>query len=168
MQRAAVNRVRHFNRTVTEGIGVLDGHFMGRDRPVGEARILWEIGSNGVEVRALRVRLGLDSGYVSRVLRSLERHKLIRVRASGADRRVRHASLTKAGVAERAELNRRSDALASRILEPLNQRQRARLLDAMHDVERLIEASMIQFAVEDAMSADAQWCLSQYFAELNE
>jgi GNAT superfamily N-acetyltransferase len=121
-----------------------------------------------VEVRTLRARLGLDSGYVSRVLRALERHKLVKVRAGGRDRRVRYASLTKAGLAERAELDRRSDALASRILQPLNDRQRTRLLDAMRDVERLIEASMIQFGVEDPGSPDAQWCLAQYFAELNE
>jgi GNAT superfamily N-acetyltransferase len=120
-----------------------------------------------VFVGALRARLGLDSGYVSRVLRSLERHKLARVRTSRSDRRVRHAYLTKAGLAERAELDRLSDALASRILEPLNDRQRATLLAAMTDVERLIEASMVRFAVEDPTSADAQSCLQQYFAELN-
>jgi hypothetical protein len=51
MQNAAIHQVRRFNRTVTEGIGVLDSHFLGRDRPVGEARVLWEIGSNGVEGR---------------------------------------------------------------------------------------------------------------------
>lgn len=164
----AISQVRRFNRTVTEGIGVLDSHFMGRDRPVGEARLLWEIGTGGVEVRALRARLGLDSGYVSRVLRSLERHKLVRVRASGADGRVRYASLTKAGLAERAELDRLSDSLASRILEPLNERQRATLLAAMSDIERLIEASMVRFAVEDPESPEAKWCLEQYFAELNE
>jgi DNA-binding MarR family transcriptional regulator/GNAT superfamily N-acetyltransferase len=168
MQRAAIQRVRRFNRTVTEGIGVLDSHFLGRDRPVGEARVLWEIGAEGVEVRALRARLGLDSGYVSRVLRSLERHRLVRVRASRSDGRVRHAHLTKAGLAERAELDRLSNGLASRILEPLNDRQRTRLLEAMTDVERMIEASMIRFAVEDPASEDARWCLKQYFRELNQ
>lgn len=167
MKDAAITQVRRFNRTVTEGIGVLDSHFLGRDRPVGEARLLWEIGDRGVEVRALRARLGLDSGYVSRVLRSLERHQLARVRTSPGDRRVRHAYLTKLGLAERGELDRLSNALASRILEPLNQRQRARLLEAMTDVERLIEASLVRFAVEDPDSPDARWCLHQYFAELN-
>ncbi|MGH9200786.1 MAG: GNAT family N-acetyltransferase [Vicinamibacterales bacterium] len=167
MPNSAIGHVRRFNRTVTEGLGVLDSHFLGRDRPVGEARLLWEIGTDGIEVRTLRARLGLDSGYVSRVLRSLERHKLARVRTSRADRRVRHAFLTRAGLAERAELDRRSDLLASRILEPLNERQRSTLLAAMIDVERLIEASMITFAVEEPTSSDAQACLQQYFAELN-
>jgi DNA-binding MarR family transcriptional regulator/N-acetylglutamate synthase-like GNAT family acetyltransferase len=167
MQQTAIHQVRRFNRTVTEGIGVLDSHFMGRERPVGEARLLWEIGTNGVEVRTLRTRLGLDSGYVSRVLRSLERQKLVRVRTSTGDGRVRHAYLTRSGLAERKELDRLSDALAGRILDPLNEKQRARLLTAMTDVERLIEASMVCFAVEDPESADANWCLQQYFDELN-
>ncbi len=165
--QTAIRQVRRFNRTVTEGIGVLDSHFMGRDRPVGEARILWEIGTEGVEVRALRARLGLDSGYISRVLRSLERHKLVRVRASGSDRRVRHVTLTGSGLAERAELDRLSDSLASRILEPLNEGQRARLLAAMKDIERLIEASLVKFAIEDPDTADARSCLDRYFAELD-
>jgi DNA-binding MarR family transcriptional regulator/GNAT superfamily N-acetyltransferase len=164
---SVIDRVRRFNRAVAEGIGVLDGHFLGRNRPVGEARVLWEIGKDGSELRALRARLGLDSGYLSRVLRSLERQQLARVRASTADERVRYASLTRAGQAERRELDRRSDALASRILEPLNERQRATLLAAMSEVERLIEASLVTFAVEDASSADARWCFEQYFVELN-
>ena len=164
---SVIDRVRRFNRAVAEGIGVLDGHFLGRNRPVGEARVLWEIGKDGSEVRALRARLGLDSGYVSRVLRSLERQQLARVRTSTADERVRYAYLTKAGQAERRELDCRSDALASRILEPLNERQRATLLAAMSEVERLIEASLVTFAVDDAASADARWCFEQDFAELD-
>src|SRR5262245_17591056 len=57
----AVQQVRRFNRTVTEGVGALDDHFLGRALPLGEARLLWEIGSDGIEIRALRGRLGLDS-----------------------------------------------------------------------------------------------------------
>ena len=64
--------VRSFNRTVGAHIGTLNDHFLGGDRPYGEARLLWEIGPDGAEVRELRDRLRLDSGYVSRMLRSLE------------------------------------------------------------------------------------------------
>jgi DNA-binding MarR family transcriptional regulator/GNAT superfamily N-acetyltransferase len=167
MSRAAIARVRRFNRAVTDGIGVLDRRFLGTARPYGEARLLWEIGAAGIEVRALRARLGLDSGYVSRLLRSLERQKLAAVSAGEADARVRHARLTRAGLAERAELDRRSDALAARILEPLNRRQREALLTAMAVVERLIAASLVTFAIEPPQSADARWCLEQYYAELN-
>src|SRR5690606_16800601 len=68
----AVATARAFNRIVTQRIGALDAHYLARDRPLGESRLLWEIGPEGCDVRALRTRLGLDSGYLSRLLRSLE------------------------------------------------------------------------------------------------
>lgn len=164
---SSIQQVRSFNRTVTESIGALRDDFLGRDRPLGESRLLWEIGPEGAEVRTLRERLGLDSGYISRVLRSLERQGLITVRASSGDGRVRLAHLTKAGFAERTELDRRSDALAAGILEPLSDRQRELLVTAMGQVDRLLQASMVRFALEDPTTPDARWCLDQYFAELN-
>jgi len=163
----SIERVRSFNRTVAEGIGLLDDRFLGRGRPVGESRLLWEIGADGAEIRGLRARLGLDSGYVSRVLRSLGHQGLVRIRVSRADRRVRRACLTRKGLAERAVLDRRSDALAERLLDPLNDAQRAALVAAMASVDRLLQASMVRFEVEPPRSADARWCLGQYFAELN-
>jgi DNA-binding MarR family transcriptional regulator/GNAT superfamily N-acetyltransferase len=167
MDALAIAQVRSFNRTVTEGIGALDDRFLSRARPLGEARLLWEIGPDGAEVRALRARLSLDSGYVSRLLRSLTQQGLVRVRATKDDRRVRSAVLTKAGLAERAELDRRSDALALRILEPLSKRQRAALVAAMTEVERLLQSSMVRFAIEDPTTPDARWCFEQYFGELD-
>jgi DNA-binding MarR family transcriptional regulator/GNAT superfamily N-acetyltransferase len=167
MATRAVQQVRSFNRTVTEGVGALDDHFLGRPRPLGESRLLWEIGPDGTEVRALRMRLNLDSGYISRVLRSLEKQGLVRVAVGRGDRRLRTASLTRAGLAECAELDRRSDALAERVLEPLTESQRAALVAAMTEVERLLQASMVRFAIEDPGTTDARWCLEQYFAELD-
>jgi DNA-binding MarR family transcriptional regulator/GNAT superfamily N-acetyltransferase len=167
MDEPAVQQVRSFNRTVAERIGALDDHFLGRARPMGEARILWEIGPEGVEIRVLRARLALDSGYLSRVLRSLERQNLVLISTSTGDRRVRLVHLTEMGISERAELDRRSDKVALGILEPLGARQRARLVAAMRDVERLLLASMVRLAIEDPASADALWCIEQYFAELD-
>src|SRR5262249_54230620 len=141
--------------------------FLGRSRPLGEARLLWEIGTGGADIRELRSRLGLDSGYLSRLLRSLEAQRLVSVRSHATDGRVRRVVLTKRGIAERAELDRRSDGVAQRMLEPLNDKQRAAFLVAIADVERLLRASMVRFDVEDAGSADARWCLSQYYAELS-
>src|SRR3954447_4291866 len=129
--------VRRFNRFVVQRVGALDDSFLGTQRPYGEARLLWEIGPDGCEVRALRRRLDLDSGYASRLLRALEADGLIRVEPSEADRRVRTASLTRAGRAQRAALDRRSDEVAAAFLEPLNERQRERLVAAMGEVERL-------------------------------
>jgi DNA-binding MarR family transcriptional regulator/GNAT superfamily N-acetyltransferase len=152
---------------VAERIGALTDEFLGRGRPMGESRTLWEIGLKGTDVRELRERLGLDSGYTSRVLRSLERQGLIRVGASRDDRRVRHVQLTKEGRAERAELDRRADAVARSFLEPLNERQRERLVAGISEIERLLRASKVVIAIEDPTTRDARWCIEQYFAELN-
>ena len=162
-----LHQVRSFNRTVAERIGAVGDRFLGRPRPMGESRTLWEIGPDGIEVRALRARLGLDSGYTSRVLRSLERQGLIIVETSPDDGRVRRVRLTEAGLAERAELDRRSDDVGRSFLEPLTPGQRARLVRAMAEVERLLRASMVRIDVEDPTTPDAGWCIEQYFAELD-
>jgi DNA-binding MarR family transcriptional regulator/GNAT superfamily N-acetyltransferase len=167
MDQAAIALTRAFNRTAAERIGLLTDRFLGRARPLGETRALWEIGPDGLEVRTLRARLGLDSGYASRVLRALERQGLVAITASPDDGRVRCARLTEAGLAEYAEINRRSDAVAWSFLEPLSEGQRARLVAAMTEVERLLRASMIALAIEGPAAQDAQLCLMRYFAELN-
>lgn len=166
MDTQHIHLVRSFNRAVAEGIGALDDRFLGRPRPMGESRLLWEIGRDGADVRELRSRLRLDSGYLSRVLRSLEKQGLITVNASADDARVRRARLTRTGRAERARLDRRSDDTAVRILEPLSAAQRADLVTAMQQVERLLQASMIDFRIESPATRDARWCIAQYFAEL--
>src|SRR5260370_14628822 len=97
MDTSLVEQVRSFNRTVTERVGALGDHFLGRNHPLGEARLLWEIGTQGAEVRALRSRLGLDSGYISRLLRSLDEQGLIIVSPCENHARVRRVQLTAAG-----------------------------------------------------------------------
>src|SRR3954454_20174919 len=112
MDREAVEQVRRFNRTVTQRVGALNDRYLARDRPLGASRMLWEIGTEGCEVRALRSRLELDSAYASRLLRTLEAEGLVRVAPAAADRRVRVARLTRRGLRERELLDRRSDELA--------------------------------------------------------
>lgn len=167
MNRKSILQVRSFNRLVAERIGALDDRFLQTSRPMNESRLLWEIGADGEELRVLRDRLDIDAGYLTRVLQRLEREGLIKVRTSPADRRVRRATLTKAGLRERQELDRRSDDLAIDILENLTERQRHSLLSAMEQVERLLQASMVRFDKEDPRHADAASCFRQYFAELN-
>jgi DNA-binding MarR family transcriptional regulator/GNAT superfamily N-acetyltransferase len=167
MATEQVAQVRSFNRLVTEQVGALNDHFLGRDHSLGESRLLWEIGNEGAEVRELRGRLALDSAYVSRLLRALEGQGLVVVEASPSDGRVRHARLTDAGRAERAELDRRSDEFATAVLAPLSDSQRARLTAAMAEVERLLVASMVTIDVADPATPEARWCFEQYFAELN-
>ncbi len=161
-----VVEVRRFTRLVTQRVGVLNDHYLARDRPLGEARVLWEIG-DGVDVRELRRRLDLDSGYVSRLLRALESDGLVTVSPSPADGRVRVAALTPDGQAERAILDTRADALAESLLAPLNAGQRTRLVDAMREVDRLLTAGLVKVAVTDPAHPDARYCLERYFAELD-
>jgi DNA-binding MarR family transcriptional regulator len=143
MERAMIDQVRRFNRAVTQRAGALDDAFLARGRPLGQARVLWEIGPDGRDVRDLRARLDLDSGYLSRLLRALERDGLVAVEANEADGRIRTARLTVAGEAERAELDRLSD-----------------------DVERLLDASAVVTGVRDPGDPDARRCLRAYVDEL--
>ena len=163
-----IARVRSFNRTVTQTIGVLNDHYLGRHRPLGESRLLFEIGSGGATAGKLRARLELDSGYLSRLLRSLERQGLVTTIPDRADQRVRRIELTEFGQSELDELNRRSDRLAGSILDHLNQGQRERLTDAMATVERLLTVSAVQIEQAAPDSRHVQLCLAQYFDELRE
>jgi DNA-binding MarR family transcriptional regulator len=166
MESTAV--LRRFNRTYTQRIGALEESFLGLGMPLASARLLFEIGSAGpVTVQQLRARLDLDSGYLSRMLRSLERDGLVAVEPDAADRRVRRARLTAAGRAERALIDRASDELAERMLAPLRERQRERLVAAMGDVERLLSATMVEIAVTDPEHPHARHCLHAYAVELD-
>jgi len=166
MQTDQVRKVRSFNRTVSQRIGTLNENFLGRNRPLGESRVLYEIGRNGVEVRTIRARLELDSGYLSRLLRSLQGQGLVEAEPAVNDGRVRRVKLTREGLRELTELDRLSDRFAEFVLAPLNAGQRDRLIEAMAVVERLMKASAVEIAVESPISANALWCLREYFDEL--
>jgi DNA-binding MarR family transcriptional regulator/GNAT superfamily N-acetyltransferase len=163
-----IDHVRHFNRTVAQRIGALSDNFLARHRPMAEARLLWEIGADGCEVRTLRNRLGLDSGHASRLLRALESDGMAKVEPSPADRRIRVARLTRAGVKEWAELDRRSDEFAASMLEPLEERDRERLVESMRTVQRLLTRAAVEIREVDAAGADARQCLRAYVEELNQ
>jgi GNAT superfamily N-acetyltransferase len=92
---------------------------------------------------------------------------MVRVVPSGTDGRVRDATLTDAGLAERAELDDRADELAASILSGLDAEQRDRLLDATRTVERLFVHGLVDIRHVDPASPDAQRCVRSYFAELN-
>jgi DNA-binding MarR family transcriptional regulator/GNAT superfamily N-acetyltransferase len=162
-----IHQVRSFNRTVTQRVGALDERFLGRSRPLGEARVLWEIGTEGCEVRSLRSRLGLDSGHASRLLRALEADGLVRVEPSPADRRIRVARLTASGVSERALLDRRSDEVAESILAALAPDRRDELVSAMRTVERLLMSASVAIQTVDPADPDARRCIRAYYAELD-
>ena len=162
-----IEQVRRFNRVVTQRVGALSDHYLARSRALGASRVLWEIGVEGCEVRALRARLSMDSGQLSRLLRSLEAEGLVKLLPSPADARIRVARLTRAGLEERRLLDERSDELAGSILAALDGAQRDQLVAAMRTVERLITASLVQIRSIDPEHPDARRCLRAYVAELN-
>ena len=166
MDEGQLQSVRRFNRLVTQRVGALEVDYLRRGRPLAEARLLFEIGADGADVRALRSKLGLDSGYLSRLLQSLSAQELIAIAKGEEDSRRRRVSLTRKGSAERAAYDRLSDNLAASMLDPLDGSQQNRLLAAMGEVERLIRAASVKVAAEAPDTADARLCLSTYFREL--
>jgi DNA-binding MarR family transcriptional regulator/RimJ/RimL family protein N-acetyltransferase len=166
MDESQLQQIRRFNRLVTRRVGALETNYLRRGRPLAEARLIFEIGADGVDVRTLRSRLGLDSGYLSRLVQSLKAQGLIELAKGGGDARRRRVSLTRKGIAERAAYDRLSDRLAASMLEALDEAERGRLATAMGEVERLIRAASVEVAAEAPNSGDARRCLDAYFSEL--
>ncbi len=178
MREATV--LRRFNRAYTQRVGVLESSFLESGRPLGEARLLYEIGSgSGVEaggidghdegevVVDLRRRLGLDSGYLSRLLRALEADGLVAVGADAADGRRRRVALTAAGWAARDELEWRSEALARRLVGALDPGRREALAEALATAEWLMRVATVTIEHLEPAEPEAVAALSAYFTELD-
>ncbi|MER6243267.1 bifunctional helix-turn-helix transcriptional regulator/GNAT family N-acetyltransferase [Streptomyces griseorubiginosus] len=161
-----VAEFRRLNRYFTRRIGALDDHYLGQDRPLGEARLLFEIGE-GVSLRELRGRLGLDAGYLSRMTKTLQAQGLVRVSVHPGDSRLRVVELTRAGRVELAEQNRRADALAAGLLEGLSGPQRDRLTEAIGTAQRLLRLAGITVTRVDGAAPDARACLDAYAADID-
>jgi DNA-binding MarR family transcriptional regulator/GNAT superfamily N-acetyltransferase len=157
-----VARLRRFNRVVTREIGALDTSYLGRGRPLGAARVLQLVKPEGTDLADLRQRLDLDTGLLSRLLRSLEAEGLVTVATDPADRRRRIASLTPAGLAEWQVYDALGYAKAQAVLDRAGARQQA-LIEAMD----LIATVMLKddVAIRDADPADpaALSCMASYF-----
>jgi DNA-binding MarR family transcriptional regulator/predicted N-acetyltransferase YhbS len=168
----AVAVVRRFNRSYTQRIGVLEDSFLGLGMPLGSARLLFEIGAAPaatqvlLTTQALRERLGLDSGYLSRLLRRLEKDGLIHVGPDPGDRRRRQVTLTEAGRERWKELERRSDDQARLIVDPLTERQRERLARVLSEADLLVRAATVTFGPIDPASPVARDVVDRYFAEI--
>lgn len=163
---SATGTIRSFNRTITRQVGALEAHFLDTPRSLAACRLLFEIGSRGQDIVHLRASLGLDSGYLSRLLRGLEKEGLVETSGSVRDSRVRRASLTGKGRLELTRLNRRSDAAAQALLHRLHPTQRDSLIEAMAMIERLIIGAAVEIRLESPTSPGAKYCLDSYFTEI--
>jgi DNA-binding MarR family transcriptional regulator/GNAT superfamily N-acetyltransferase len=159
-----ISRVRRFNRVVTAEVGALDTSFLGRGRPLGAARVLNAIGKGQSDVAAIREYLGLDSGLMSRLLRSLEDQGLIETIPHPEDARRRIARLTKAGGAEFQAYEALSNAQAETFLSRHSRPDE--LLRAMDLVASALGRSHIVVEEMDPRHDDARYCLGEYYAEL--
>ena len=160
--------VRRFNRSYTQRIGALEDSFLGMGLPLPATRLMFEIGSQPGTVRDLRARLGLDSGYVSRLLRRLESDGLVAVEPDLADRRRRVAALTAKGQERWDELEARSEDRARTLIDPLTPRQRARLTAALAEADLLVRAATVTLAETDPAEPEARAAVRRYFDELRD
>jgi DNA-binding MarR family transcriptional regulator len=165
-----VETLRRFNRSFTQRIGVLADSYLDTGRPLGPSRLLFEAGAGdggGVSVGDLRRRLGIDSGYLSRLLRRLEQEDLVTVAVDPLDGRRRVVRLTAAGRREWRRVDRRAERFARGLVAPLSDRQREQLAAALAGAERLLRAATVTFDRVDPRSAVARAALGCYFAELD-
>jgi DNA-binding MarR family transcriptional regulator/GNAT superfamily N-acetyltransferase len=136
-----VDAVRHFNRFYTQQIGVLREGLLKSRFSLTEGRVLYEL-AHRVEPTATELckDLGLDAGYLSRILRNFEKQGFIDRKTSEADGRQSHLSLTRRGRASFAPLNQRSHDEVAAMLGKLSVADRARLTAAMQTIEELLDA----------------------------
>jgi DNA-binding MarR family transcriptional regulator/GNAT superfamily N-acetyltransferase len=159
--------LRRFNRSYTQRIGALDDSFLGTGLPLGTARLLYELGSRPGTVQDLRVRLGLDSGYLSRMLRRLEEEGLADTAVDETDRRRRLVRLTAKGRRRWASLEQRSQEKAATLVEALTPRHRERLARALAEAELLVRAATVSLDDVEPTAPLAVRAVGSYFAELD-
>jgi DNA-binding MarR family transcriptional regulator/N-acetylglutamate synthase-like GNAT family acetyltransferase len=159
-----IRRFRRFARAVTREVGALDTSFLGRGRPLGVVRVLNAIGMGRTDVAEIRDYLGLDSGLMSRLLRSLEEEGLVKTTPHPDDARRRVAVLTSAGRREFRAYEELSDQRASALLD--RSPRSDQLLAAMDIVASALGRALIAIEEADPRGDDARYCLGEYYAEL--
>lgn len=164
MTHDPIARFRRFSRIVTSVVGALDTSFLGRGRPLGAARVLNAIGHGREDLTELRAELGLDTGLMSRLLRSLEAEGLVRTGPHPKDGRRRIARLTASGRKEFAAYEALSDAQAERILA--DHPHADALLEAIDLIATALGRNRIRIVEADPAGEDARHCLGEYYAEL--
>jgi len=134
-----INAVRNFNRFITRKIGALREGLLHSPYSLTESRIIFEIAnSSKLTASTLTKELGLDAGYLSRVLAGLEEREIIKKVRSAEDGRQRILKLTAEGEKDFILLNNRSHDEVAQLLDELSEREQQRLISAMQTVQCLL------------------------------
>jgi DNA-binding MarR family transcriptional regulator/GNAT superfamily N-acetyltransferase len=168
-----VAAVRHFNRFYTKKIGVLNEHLLATAYSLAEARVIRELALRAhATATELRRALDLDAGYLSRILRAFEKKGLVAKERSAADGRASLLSLSARGKKAFAHLDACSSADVERLIEPLDESGRNRLVAAMGEIEALLgaepEAKAPEIRLRPHGPGDMGWILERhgaYYAE---
>jgi len=165
---SAVKAVRRFNRFMTRKVGVLDP-YLGSNLSLTDVRVLYELAHREAPVASELARdLGLDGGYLSRVLRRFETSGWIERSASPQDARQNVLTLTPAGREAFEPLQQRSRDEAAALLAPLPPARQQQLVAAMERIEALLEpanaaANTTRVAVlRDPVPGDIGWVVQQH------
>jgi len=163
-----VTAVRRFNRSYTQKIGVLGDRLLDSPFSLTEARILYELAHRErPTASALCRELDLDPGYLSRILGGFRRRGLLVRAASDSDRRQLHLSLSDAGRAAFAPLDRRSRDEIAALLASLPEPGQRRLVAAMAEIERLLapaSAPREPYLLRPPVPGDIGWVISRHGA----
>lgn len=136
---ALIARVRHFNRAYTRQIGVLDESLLHTPFSLSEARVLYELANREApSATELGRDLGIDPGYLSRILRRFRKDGLIDGTTSASDARRTHLHLTPKGKRAFVRLNESQEEAVGSMLAPLPPEDQQRLVGAMATIERLV------------------------------
>lgn len=160
--------LRAFGRFYTRRLGVLDEHLHATRFPLPAARVLWELAHGGPRAAgALARELGVDAGYLSRLVHGLHEQGLLRVERPPADGRRRLLSLTAAGRRAFAPLDRRAQAQAAAMLAPLTDGQQRELVYAAARMQALLapaEAPGGEVLLRPHRAGDIGWIVSRHGA----
>jgi DNA-binding MarR family transcriptional regulator/ribosomal protein S18 acetylase RimI-like enzyme len=165
---AQIDAVRRYNRFYTRKIGVLDEGFLKSPFSLTETRVLYELAQRG-ETTATRMgeELGLNAGYLSRILRRFQERRLVESKRSEKDGRQSLLSLTPKGRAAFARLDQESKRQVGAMLEPLSEADRRALVGAMEGIERLLGAGLepgVPYLLRPPEPGDLGWVVSRHGA----
>lgn len=164
---STVERIRHFNRSWTEVLGLLDQGLLETDHSLAEARVIFELAQRPFwDRQELRDRLGIDSSFLTRVVTRLLETGLVHSERSTTDGRAVVLALTDSGQRAYEILDRRSAEQISTLIEPLTEGQRAVLVEAMATVKAMTRRESLDptITLRGLRPGDLGWVVQRHGA----